>query len=110
MGNYGQTISGIMEQCGTVFEGIAKDVPTGIDLNPNYSYYKIPTMGDTPVINVEFYEEIEPYGPFGAKGTGEPVMPPTEGSILNAIYNACGARIRSSRAAPDKVLAALGKV
>ena len=109
-GNYGQIISGIQMQVGhALTEGIVKDEPTGIDLNPNYSLYKNPTMADTPTMNVGIYEEIDPYGPFGAKGTGEPVMPPTSGSINNAIYNACGARIYSPMMTPDKVLAALGK-
>ena len=44
------------------------------------------------------------------KGIGEPVMPPTSGSINNAIYNACGARVYSTMVTPDKVLTALGKV
>jgi CO/xanthine dehydrogenase Mo-binding subunit len=109
IGEVNQVKSGILQQCGTVYEGIAKDEATGIDLNPNYSYYKVPTMADTPEITLDLYNEIEPYGPFGAKGSGEPVMPSTEGSIANAIYNACGARMDSSRMAPDKVLAALGK-
>jgi CO/xanthine dehydrogenase Mo-binding subunit len=108
-GEISQIMAGIIQQCGTVYEGITKDETTGIDLNPNYSYYKIPTMADTPEMEIDTYNEIEPYGPFGAKGSGEPVMPSTEGSIANAIYNACGARMDSSRMAPDKILAALGK-
>lgn len=115
-GNYGQIIGGMAFMVGhALFAGIVKDEPTGIDLNPNYGLFKCPTFADMPVaMDVAMTEEIEPYGPFGVKGTGEPVMPTTSSSILNAIYNACGGlptrnRIFSSMATPDKVLTAIGK-
>jgi len=116
MGNYNQIIGGMAMMVGhALFAGIYKDELTGIDLNPNYSLFKCPTFMDMPAkMDVIMYEEIEPYGPFGAKGTGEPVMPTTTPSILNAIYNALGGlpgrkRILSTMATPDKVLAACGK-
>jgi len=116
MGNYNQIIGGMAMMIGhALFAGIYKDEATGIDLNPDYSLFKCPTFMDMPAkMDVVMYEEIDPYGPFGAKGTGEPVMPTTTPSILNAIYNALGGlparkRIFSTMATPDKVLAAIGK-
>jgi CO/xanthine dehydrogenase Mo-binding subunit len=116
MGNYNQIIGGMAMMVGhALFAGIYKDEATGIDLNPDYSLFKCPTFMDMPAkMDVVMYEEIDPYGPFGAKGTGEPVMPTTTPSILNAIYNALGGlparkRIFSTMATPDKVLAAIGK-
>jgi len=110
-GEIAQIQSGIIFSIGwSLFEGLVKDEPTGIDLNPNYTHYKIPTMADNPGLVMETYNEIEPYGPFGAKGSGEPVMPPTGPATANAIYNAIGARVFSSMATPDKILTALGKV
>jgi len=115
-GNYNQIIGGMAFMVGhALYAGIVKDEPTGIDLNPNYSLFKCPTFMDMPTkMDVAMIEEIEPYGPFGAKGTGEPVMPTPSSSILNAIYNACGgmptrSRIFSSMATPDKVLGSIGK-
>jgi CO/xanthine dehydrogenase Mo-binding subunit len=40
-------------------------------------------------------------------GVAEPCLIPTVGALINAIYNACGARIRETPATPDKVLMAL---
>jgi aldehyde oxidoreductase len=48
-------------------------------------------------------------GTLGATGVGEMTMVPTAPAVTNAIYNACGARVRHLPAAPAKVLAALGK-
>jgi CO/xanthine dehydrogenase Mo-binding subunit len=59
---------------------------------------------------VDTYNEIEPYGPFGAKGSGEPVMPPTGPAVANAIYNACGVRTDQTHMTPDYILTKLGKV
>ena len=73
----------------------------------NLHDYLIPTMGDIPPIKTIIIEEPDPYGPFGAKGLGEHVLIPTAPAILNAIYNACGVRIRDLPASPSRVLAAL---
>jgi hypothetical protein len=51
-------------------EGVIKDEPTGIDLNANYTHYKLPTIADNPTMFVETYNEIEPYGPFVCQGLG----------------------------------------
>ncbi|BHH81856.1 molybdopterin-dependent aldehyde oxidoreductase [Desulforhopalus sp. 52FAK] len=46
-------------------------------------------------------------GPFGASGVGEiPICGPAP-AVLNAIYNACGVRIKELPALPEKVLAGL---
>jgi CO/xanthine dehydrogenase Mo-binding subunit len=82
---------------------------TGITVNPNYLDYKIPTMMDTPTIDVNFHEQITNYGPLGAVGIGEPIVGAPGIAILNAIYNACGARILAPPATPEKILAAIGK-
>jgi len=48
-------------------------------------------------------------GTLGAIGVGEMTMVPTAPAVANAIFNACGARVRHLPAIPAKVLAALGK-
>jgi CO/xanthine dehydrogenase Mo-binding subunit len=37
-------------------------------------------------------ESVDPYGPFGAKGIGEPPYSPPAPAITNAIHNAIGVR------------------
>jgi xanthine dehydrogenase molybdenum-binding subunit len=52
-------------------------------------------------------ETNDPFGPFGAKGIGEPGSVPTAPAIANAIYDAVGVRIKDLPITPEKVLAAL---
>lgn len=73
----------------------------------NLHDYLIPTFGDIPPIDTIIVEVDDPHGPFGAKGLGEHVLIPTAPAILNAITDACGARVRDLPATPDKVLAAI---
>ncbi|UCE97942.1 MAG: xanthine dehydrogenase family protein molybdopterin-binding subunit [Dehalococcoidia bacterium] len=100
----------IMSMGRALFEGLIKDESTGITLNPNYLDYKLPTHADIPNITQIWEEEIDPFGPFGAKGIGEPLLGAPAPAIANAIYNACGARVDSTPITPEKILAALGKV
>ena len=58
-------------------------------------------------IELEFIETDDGFGPFGAKGVGEPGLVPTAPAIANAIYDAVGVRIHDLPITPEKVLAAL---
>lgn len=54
-----------------------------------------------------FQDNPRQYGAFGAAGVGEGITSTPHTAILNAIKNACGARITHIPATPDKVLAAM---
>jgi len=69
--------------------------------------YLIPTSLDVPQIKPIILEVENPYGPYGAKGIGEMPNIPATPAILNAIANACGGRIRSLPADPEKVFWAI---
>jgi CO/xanthine dehydrogenase Mo-binding subunit len=73
----------------------------------NLHDYLIPTIGDMPPVQTIIIEEPDAHGPYGAKGLGEHVLIPTAPAILNAIYNATGARITTVPATPDRVRAAI---
>ena len=73
----------------------------------NLHDYLIPTVGDMPPVTSILIEDAAPIGPFGAKGIGEQALIPTAPAILNAIYDATGARIRRAPATPDRVRAAI---
>jgi CO/xanthine dehydrogenase Mo-binding subunit len=98
---------------GQVEGGIAQGIGMALmeDFVPgrteNLHDYLIPTIGDVPPIVTHIVEVPDPHGPFGAKGLGEHALIPTAPAILNAIRDACGARIRRLPATPDRVLAAI---
>jgi CO/xanthine dehydrogenase Mo-binding subunit len=73
----------------------------------NLHDYLIPTIGDMPEVVSHLIEVPDPEGPMGAKGLGEHVLIPTAPAILNAISDACGARLIQVPARPDRVLAAI---
>ncbi|MGA2318117.1 MAG: molybdopterin cofactor-binding domain-containing protein [Thermodesulfobacteriota bacterium] len=76
-------------------------------MNPNFLDYKMLTAKDVPNIETIVIETNDPFGPFGAKGIGEPGLVPTAPAIANAIYDAVGVRIKDLPITPEKVLAAM---
>ncbi len=73
----------------------------------NLHDYLVPTIGDVPPIVSILIEDPSPVGPMGAKGIGEQALIPTAPAILNAIFDATGARIRRTPATPDRVRSAI---
>ena len=68
----------------------------------------IPYPKDIPDdIELHYLETPRPNGPYGAAGCGEAPLDAPHPAILNAIYNATGARITRIPALPEVVLAAL---
>ncbi len=76
-------------------------------VNPDFRDYKILTAADIPDIEAVTIETDDPFGPFGAKGIGEPGLVPTAPAIANAIYDAIGVRIKDLPITPEKILTAL---
>ncbi len=83
------------------------DRMTGICVNPNVLEYKVFTMKDIPEINPIIVEPIDPNGPFGAKGVGEPPYSVPAPAIANAIYNAIGVRFKEIPITPRAILEGL---
>jgi CO/xanthine dehydrogenase Mo-binding subunit len=77
--------------------------PDGRILNPNLTDYKMPTVADVPRIETIIVEAPGPYGPFGAKGVGEPAVLPGAPAIANAVKRASGARVRSLPITAEKL-------
>ncbi len=79
----------------------------GRAINRNFEDYHIYTSIDMPEIIAEFVHTDEPTGPFGAKAVAEiPINGPAP-AVANALYNACGVRMRELPITPEKVLKAL---
>ena len=100
---------GIMQGIGfALMEERIIDSYTGKVLTTNLHDYKMPTIVDTPEIEVIIVSEQDPMNSnTGVKGIGEPAMIPTAGAIANAVYNAIGVRIYELPITPDKILNAL---
>jgi nicotinate dehydrogenase large molybdopterin subunit len=79
----------------------------GVIQNTNLRDYLIPTILDVPDIQPVILEMANELGPYGAKGIGEMPNIPATPAILNAICNACGGRVRSLPADPEKVFWAI---
>jgi xanthine dehydrogenase YagR molybdenum-binding subunit len=70
--------------------------------------YHVAVNADVGVMEVVFLHEDDPNGsPLGSKGIGELVICGAAAAVINAIYNATGARVRNFPATPDKLLSAL---
>ena len=68
----------------------------------------IPYAKDIPdQMKLMYIETPRKDGPFGAAGIGELPLTSPHASIINAIYNACGVRIKRPPAYPEKVLEGL---
>jgi len=82
----------------------------GRPVNTDFNNYHIYTAIDMPEIITKFIHTHEPMGPFGAKAAAEiPINGPGP-AVVNAIYNACGVRIRELPVTPEKILRGLGKI
>jgi len=79
----------------------------GIVLNPNFQDYRVLYINDVPSMRSLIVESMDPDGPYGAKGLGEPASIPTAPAVANAIYDAVGVRIKSLPITPEKILKAL---
>ena len=80
------------------------------NVTDSFAKFRIPRAKDTPQMEVITLNIPRKNGPFGASGTAEYADAPTAPAIMNAVANACGARIRDLPATPEKVLAALHKL
>ena len=104
-----QFYGGIIQGLGyALMENRVIDRNTGKVLTTDLHNYKMPTIADTPEIEVHIVSEGDSLlSNTGVKGIGEPAIIPTAGAIANAVYNALGVRIKSLPITPDKILKAL---
>jgi 4-hydroxybenzoyl-CoA reductase subunit alpha len=79
----------------------------GLHLRPNMLDYRIPTIVESPRIDVHLVESNDPLGPFGAKEASEGAIHSFAPALTNAIYDATGIRLNELPATPDRVLDAI---
>ncbi len=73
-------------------------------LNDRLATYIIPTVRDTPRIDVHLLERPWKGGPFGAKGVGELPMDGGAPAVAQAIDNAMGIEVTEIPATPEKLM------
>ena len=87
-----------------LYEGRVMDEKLGIMLNPEFGSYKLPGCLEMP--------ELVPIIDDGDKrpqviGIAESTNVAGVGAVANAVYNACGVRVRELPITPDKILMGL---
>jgi 4-hydroxybenzoyl-CoA reductase subunit alpha len=81
----------------------------GLLLTGNMLDYRVPTIKDSPPIEVGIVESNDPHGPFGAKEAGEGSLAAFLPAVTNAIADAIGLRFNHLPVTPDRVYAAIEK-
>ena len=71
--------------------------------------YRVPTIEDSPPIEVGIVESNDPHGPFGAKEAGEGSLAAFLPALANAIADAIGIRFNDLPVTPDRVFDAIEK-
>jgi xanthine dehydrogenase YagR molybdenum-binding subunit len=100
-----QINGGMIQSLGmALWEGRVMDAQLGLQLNPGFGDYKLPGALEMP----ELVPVIDDEDPREAViGVGEPSIIPSVGALANAVYNACGVRVRELPITPDKILMGL---
>jgi len=79
----------------------------GLPLGPNMLDYRVPTIVESPHIEVKLIESIDPNGPFGAKEASEGALAAVIPAVTNAVNNAIGLRLHETPITPDRVVNAI---
>ena len=76
-------------------------------VNASLADYKLPSQADCPPFRTVLLPSDGGPGPFAAKAVGEISTPGVAPAIANAVYAACGARVRTMPITAERVFAEL---
>jgi xanthine dehydrogenase YagR molybdenum-binding subunit len=104
-----QAIGGMVFGVGAALtEEAVIDPACGFFVNHDMAEYHVPTHADIPAIDAIYLEEVDDKAnPLKSKGVGELGICGAGAAVANAVYNACGIRIRDYPLTLDKVLAGM---
>jgi xanthine dehydrogenase YagR molybdenum-binding subunit len=104
-----QAIGGMVFGVGSALqEGMTLDPRFGYFVNHDLAEYLVPVHADIPAIDAVFLAELDnESNPLKSKGIGELGICGAAAAIANAVYNACGVRIRDYPITLDKLLSGL---
>jgi xanthine dehydrogenase YagR molybdenum-binding subunit len=105
-----QCLGGVTMGIGAALcEEVALDHRFGSYVNHDLAEYHVPVHADIPDMEVIFLPELDDKAsPLKAKGLGELGICGVGAAVANAVYNACGVRVRDYPITLDKVLGGLG--
>jgi xanthine dehydrogenase D subunit len=99
----GQIEGGIMQGVGlAVMEELV--LSEGKILNPSFTDYLLPTFLDAPDVEAVLIEQPDPWGPFGAKGVGEPPTISSTPAVVAAIRTATGRELNRVPVRPQDIV------
>ncbi|MGE3145589.1 MAG: 4-hydroxybenzoyl-CoA reductase subunit alpha [Pseudorhodoplanes sp.] len=79
----------------------------GLPVHASMLEYRVPTIAESPPIEVHIVETHDPNGPFGAKEASEGALAGFPPALVNAIANAIGIDLDEIPATPDRIMQAL---
>jgi CO/xanthine dehydrogenase Mo-binding subunit len=98
----GQIEGGILQGVGlAIMEELVMD--GGVIKNPNFTDYLLPTILDAPDVEALLIEQDGSWGPFGAKGVGEPPTISSTSAVIAAIRDATGKEINRAPVRPQDI-------
>jgi xanthine dehydrogenase YagR molybdenum-binding subunit len=80
------------------------DERNGRIMNPSLAEYHVPVHMDVPEIEVMWTDIPDPHAPMGAHGIGEIGITGVGAAVANAVFNACGKRVRDLPITLDKLM------
>jgi xanthine dehydrogenase YagR molybdenum-binding subunit len=100
-----QINGGMIQSLGmALWEGRVMDAQLGMQVNPGFGDYKLPGSLEIPemipIIDDDDKREV-------VIGIAEGCIIPSLGALVNAVFNACGVRVRETPITPDKILMGL---
>jgi xanthine dehydrogenase YagR molybdenum-binding subunit len=104
-----QAIGGMIFGIGAALEeALSLDPRFGCYVNDDLAGYHVPVHADVPNVDAIFLPELDAESnPLKSKGVGELGICGAGASIANAIYNACGVRVRDYPITLDKLISEL---
>jgi xanthine dehydrogenase YagR molybdenum-binding subunit len=104
-----QAIGGMIFGVGAALEeDLAMDDRFGFFVNHDMAEYHVAVHADVPNVDAIFLAELDPMSnPLKSKGIGELGICGAGAAVANAVYNACGVRVRDYPVTLDKIIAKL---
>ena len=78
----------------------------GLPVHASLLEYRVPTIAESPPIEVQIVESRDPYGPFGAKEASEGALAGFPPALVNAVANAIGIDFDELPMTPDRIVEA----